>query len=214
MGTLNISEIKNAKLLALAKEVDNSKVSKNDGNIDDKEFSVFKQRAKTELLDKKLVNSEDYTSIFGLEKQTETTSEKVNTDSLAYANAQNKMAKQDSITQVKQKEVQIKNKKISQLQNDIARMRKELYKGKYNQNEERGKIGERQEGAILAGMALGLVVGGVIIAGVVKVYNKIDQKIHEKEDEQFLRQCEKQNPDLYKALKYAEKQLAELQKTN
>lgn len=58
------------------------------------------------------------------------------------------------------------------------------------------------------GAALGVALPGLIVAGGCYLYNKYTKD----KDLKFIQQCQQENPELYNALKQAEKQLAELQK--
>ena len=240
MATIDINSIGNAKLKQLATEIDNSNVSAKDNQIDDKEFGVFKQMAKIHLLDKKEITTEDYKAIFGLEKA----DNKIKTDSLAYVQAKKDIAKADSLAQVKEKETQIKNEKISELKSNIEKMRNKLYKGKFNELRKDTKLSEDQKtsaitaGVISAnlGVTLGIIgalsdsiggalavigvgtgiglVAGAAIAGVIVSGSYLYNKYSSNKDIEFMKQCEQENPQLYQALQYAEKELAKLEKNN
>ena len=241
MATIDINSIGNAKLKQLATKIDNSSISAKDNQIDDKEFGIFEQMAKTYLLDKKEITTEDYKAIFGLDKA----DNKVKTDSLAYVQAKKDIAKADSLAQVKEKEkeTQIKNEKISELKSNIEKMRNKLYKGKVNELRKDSKLNFGQKvcsmsagtlpvslgliygllaegevaGSALAviggsmgiGLAVGIGVAGVI-AGGCYLYNKYTSN----KDIKFMKQCEQENPQLYQALQYAEKELAKLEMNN
>jgi hypothetical protein len=58
------------------------------------------------------------------------------------------------------------------------------------------------------GAAAGVALPGLIVAGGCYLYNKYTKD----KDLNFIQQCQQENPELYNALKQAEKQLAELQK--
>lgn len=233
MTTLNISTIKqySRALGELAEEIDNSNVSKKDGNIDDKEFGIFKERAKTELLDKKLISDDNYKAIFGLEKQTTPT--KVNTDSLTYTRALNN--------------IDNKEKKISELKEKIRILKNHLYGEELANKQTFGEakkdilnnvkdfsiksaigstllvsstavIGSMMGLAVKAGVVLGsiagltalgaataLIAGGICIGGKA-LLSKLDQ--NEKEN------CEKNKPELYEALQAAERELNSLTGNN
>lgn len=237
MATIDINSISNAKLKQLATEIDNSNVSAKDNQIDDKEFGVFKQMAKIHLLDKKEITNDDYKAIFGLENN-------VNTDSLAYVQAQKDITRADSLAQVKEKETQNKNEKISKLKTNIAKMRNKLYKGKFNELRKDTKLSEDQKASAMTagvisanlGVTLGFIgalsdsiggalavigvgtgiglVAGAAIAGVIVGGSYLYNKYSSNKDIEFMKQCEEENPQLYKALQYAEKELAKLEKNN
>lgn len=239
MATIDINSISNAKLKQLATEIDNSKISAKDNQIDDKEFGIFEQMAKSYLLDKKEITTDDYKAIFGLEKA----DNKIKTDSLAYVQAKKDIAKADSLAQVKEKETQIKNEKISELKTNIEKLGNKLYKGRFKDLRTDSKLSFGQKfisadvgvlpavvgaiyglishgevvgsalavigGPIGIGLAVGVGVAGVI-AGGCYLYNKHTSN----KDIKFMKQCEQENPQLYQALQYAEKELAKLEMNN
>lgn len=239
MATIDINSIGNAKLKQLATEIDNSNISAKDNQIDDKEFGIFKQMAKSYLLDKKEITTEDYKAIFGLEKA----DNKIKTDPLAYVQAKKDIAKADSLAQVKEKETQIKNEKISELKSNIEKMRNKLYKGKFNELRKDSKLNFGQKvctmsaGALpvslgliygllahgnVAGSALAVIGGsmgiglavGIGLAGVIAGGCYLYNKYTSNKDIEFMKQCEQENPQLYQALQYAEKELAKLEMNN
>ena len=223
MVTIDINSISNAKLKQLAAEIDNSKISAKDNLIDDQELGLFKQRAKAELLDKNQITNDDYKAIFGLEK----TNNKVNTDSLKYENAISK--------------IETKNKKIEELKSKISVLKNELYGSELANKRTIDDVKKDAKqilkysvaggalfptsvillgstmglkvtagaalGAICAGAGVGLVGGGLFGGAVIGVQSIIDKYNQSKKEK-----CEQQNPEIFEALKCAEKELAELQK--
>lgn len=223
MAKLLISAIteQSLKLGNLANQVNNSGISKKDEWIDDKEFFKFQQDA-TALKNKGEISQKEFNAIFGLVMTDNT---KVNNDSISY----NKAMKNVEKTETKQK-------KINELKNNIAKLRNKLYKGKWDEIRNRGcgagliiGIPSLCTGAVLGmkygafagasiggpvGAGIGLVLGAAagIGVGALATHGIVSGTRALSGDKEFMRKCEQEDPTTYRAIQYAERELAKLEK--